>query len=109
MQVRRVAAHVLLLALLLWVPGAQRPVWAAASSKAVNVGNAVCPVSGDKVDGRHFMTYQGKRYGLCCGMCAKDFKKDPEKYIATLAAVEPGMSSQEHPGEAAHEHPGQPA
>ena len=93
-----------------------QPAWAGGSSKAVDAGNVVCPVTGDKVDGKHFVTHQGMRYGLCCGQCAKDFKKDPEKYLASLAPLQPGgapAGGAEHPGEAAHdhahEHPGEAA
>ena len=62
------------------------------TSKAVEVGNKICPVSGDKVpdlgekgtmgDNPVKMEYKGKIYNLCCPMCVKDFKKDPEKYSA---------------------------
>lgn len=50
---------------------------------AVEVGNTICPVSGEKVGGMGQVIkheYNGKIYNLCCAMCAKDFKKDPEKY-----------------------------
>jgi len=50
----------------------------------VNVGNKICPISGEKTDemGEPFIVeYEGKAYNLCCAMCAKDFKKDPAKYI----------------------------
>ena len=49
----------------------------------VLVGNKICPVSGEKVGemGKvETYEYNGKVYNLCCTMCAKDFKKDPEKY-----------------------------
>lgn len=53
----------------------------------IDVGNKICPVSGEKI-GSHGKAYKvehdGKSYNLCCKMCAKDFKKDPEKYIAKL-------------------------
>lgn len=51
---------------------------------AINVGNKVCPVSGESVEvmgGPVKVEYKGKIYNLCCKMCAKDFKKNPEKYI----------------------------
>ena len=62
--------------------------WTAAPVMAeiADVGNTICPVSGDKVSGKHFVEYKGKRYALCCPMCEKDFKKDPEKFIAQLEA-----------------------
>ena len=54
-------------------------------TKAVEVGNKICPVSGNPVgDGSMGESvkyeYNGKIYNLCCKMCVKDFKKDPEKY-----------------------------
>ena len=54
-----------------------------ADQKPVNVGNKICPVSGEKIGemGEAFnFEYKGKVYHMCCAMCAKDFKKDPEKY-----------------------------
>ena len=56
----------------------------AAASSAMDAGNKMCPVSGDKISGKDFVEYQGKKYALCCPLCAKDFKKDPQKYIARL-------------------------
>jgi len=56
------------------------------TSAAVEVGNTICPVSGDKIKVGGKMgdpvkyEYNGKIYNLCCPMCKKDFKKDPEKY-----------------------------
>jgi len=67
-----------------FVMPATRPAWA--ETGIVDVGNTVCPVSGDKVSGKHFVEYKGKRYALCCPLCEKDFKKDPEKFIAQLEA-----------------------
>ena len=66
------------------------PLWAgpAASGDAapqiVAVKNAMCPLSGDKAKDKFFYDYQGKRYHFCCPNCIKDFKKDPEEYIAKL-------------------------
>ena len=63
---------------------------AASEMKAVEVGNKICPVSGDKIpasgekgtmgDKPVKYEYNGKIYNLCCPMCIKDFKKNPEKY-----------------------------
>ncbi len=60
------------------------------STKAIEVGNKICPVSGDKIlapgekgtmgDEPVKYEYNGKIYNLCCPMCIKDFKKNPEKY-----------------------------
>lgn len=56
-----------------------------AEQKAVNAGNKICPVSGDKIGSGTMKAvtyeYQGKIYNFCCPMCIDEFKKDPEKYI----------------------------
>ena len=48
----------------------------------VDVGNKICPVTGDAVNGKDFYEYKGKRYGFCCPMCPPIFAGDPEKYSA---------------------------
>ena len=51
--------------------------------QAVEVGNKICPVSGNKVGEMAppvKIEYNGKVYNLCCSMCVKTFKSDPEKY-----------------------------
>ena len=58
--------------------------------RLIEVGNKICPVSGDEVpvpgekgamgDEPVKYEYNGKIYNLCCNMCVKDFKKNPEKY-----------------------------
>ncbi len=60
----------------------------ASESAAVDVGNKFCPVSGDKVSGKHFAVYEGKRYSLCCPMCEEKFLKNPHKYMAKVAQKE---------------------
>jgi YHS domain-containing protein len=84
------------------VPVMVSPVFAAkkASAGVVNVGNKMCPVSGDPVSGKDFVVYKGKRYDLCCPMCKKPFSKDPEKYVAKVnaekvSAVAPVVSKSE--------------
>ena len=70
-----------------------------ASSKAIEVGNIICPVSGNKIEKGGKMgepvkyEYQGKVYNLCCPMCLKDFKKDPEKY-SKIAEEEAGKNKE---------------
>lgn len=55
----------------------------------LEVGNKICPVSGDQIPARGEDSamgepaqyeYDGKIYNLCCSMCESDFKKDPERY-----------------------------
>ena len=55
----------------------------ASEVKALEVGNKICPVTGEKVGEMGEVVkyeYNGKIYSLCCEMCVKDFKKNPEKY-----------------------------
>ncbi len=53
------------------------------SEKSVNVGNKICPVSGEKIKEKLKATYEyeGKIYNFCCASCIDDFKNYPEKYI----------------------------
>ncbi|MCA9394547.1 MAG: YHS domain-containing protein [Candidatus Omnitrophica bacterium] len=55
----------------------------------VDVGNKICPVSGEEIGAMGEgvdVEYNGKIYHLCCKMCEKDFKKNPEKYSAIAEA-----------------------
>lgn len=54
-----------------------------AQPAAAEVGNKICPVSGEEVGEMGEVVkyeYNGKIYNLCCPACKKDFSKDPEKY-----------------------------
>ena len=56
-------------------------------TQAINAGNKICPVSGDKINqDMEPVTYEykGKIYNFCCPMCIDEFKKDPEKYIKNV-------------------------
>jgi len=65
------------------------------TQEAVNVGNKICPVSGEKVSqgGMQSATYEykGKIYNFCCAACIEDFKKDPQKYIKKVEQELQGM------------------
>ncbi len=50
--------------------------------------NAKCPVSGDEADPKMTADYKGKTVAFCCEDCAKDFEKNPKKYLASLEAQE---------------------
>lgn len=56
--------------------------------ESINVGNKICPVSGDKIGEETKATYEyeGKIYNFCCPMCIEEFKKDPKKYIEKVEA-----------------------
>ena len=58
----------------------------AAAKNAVDVGNTICPVTGEKIDEKTKETYvyEGKIYNFCCPMCVPKFKKEPEKYIKKI-------------------------
>ena len=53
-----------------------------AAAPAVNKN---CPMEPDKaVDKTVFIMYKGQKIGFCCEDCIKDFKEDPEKYVARM-------------------------
>ncbi len=66
--------------------GATETVKQVVSKEAVNVGNKICPVSGEKIDEKTKATYEyeGKIYNFCCTACIEEFKKEPEKYIKKI-------------------------
>jgi len=85
------------------------------SPDAVNIGNKICPVSGELIsdvgDGKGVqIEHKGKIYNVCCKFCAKDFKKDPEKFIKIIEnnlaeGIDPGSELEsDHHEEAEHEH-----
>lgn len=52
-----------------------------------NVGNKICPVSGEKIGSMgEGMTveHDGKIYNLCCSMCERDFKANSEAFIMKI-------------------------
>jgi YHS domain-containing protein len=55
-------------------------------SGAKEVGNKICPVTGEKIEEQERATYEykGKIYNFCCSGCIEEFKKDPEKYIQII-------------------------
>ena len=55
-----------------------------AETMAASVEQAVCPVTGQKIDKNIFVEYKGKKVYFCCADCKAVFEKEPEKYIAKL-------------------------
>lgn len=55
-------------------------------SKAIEVGNSVCPVSGLKIRAGEEIKYEykGKIYNFHSTSGVKEFKRNPEKYIQIL-------------------------
>ena len=65
-----------------------------------NIGNAICPVSGEYIsdvgEGKGVqIEHEGKIYNVCCKFCAKDFKKNPEKFIKV---IEKNLAEGKDPG-----------
>ena len=79
------------------------------SKDAVVVGNKICPVSKQPVDVMGDPVqyeYKGKIYNLCCRMCLRDFKKDPEKFSRVADQEVAAQEDHEGEGEHADEHTG---
>ena len=83
----------------------------AVSEEAVNVGNTICPVSGEKIDDKMKTTYEyeGKIYNFCCASCVDDFKKDPQKYIKKVeqelqGKLQDELESEEETTHEVHQH-----
>jgi YHS domain-containing protein len=63
--------------------GAAEPTTAPATQPVIF--NKVCPVTKEAVDPKvPTFEYKGKTIGFCCADCIKDFKANPEKYMANL-------------------------
>ncbi len=69
------------------------------STEAVEVGNKICPVFGERINEETKATYEyeGKIYNFCCEMCIEEFKKDPEKYIEKIEKEKSEENKEEHP------------
>jgi len=50
----------------------------------VPIAQKLCPVTGDPIDPKIYIDYNGRRVYFCCEMCPPVFKKDPEKYLKKL-------------------------
>jgi len=91
-----------------------QPAVFAEEAALVEVGNKICPVSNEAVGTMGDVVqveYDGKLYNLCCKMCAKTFKNEPEKYSkiaeAEASVHEEGshaMSASEDGGHGDHAH-----
>jgi len=64
-------------------------------SEAVNIGNKICLVSGEKInqDLKATYEYEGKIYNFCCAACIDEFKKYPGKYIKKVKEELKGNST----------------
>ncbi|MFO0833868.1 MAG: c-type cytochrome domain-containing protein [Phycisphaerales bacterium] len=48
--------------------------------------NKVCPVTGNPINPKYLVLYDGKVIGFCCPNCPKEFWANPEACLATLKA-----------------------
>lgn len=76
----------------------------AEGKEAEEVGNTICPVSGEKIDEKTKVVYEykGKIYAFCCQVCLEEFKKDPEKYIERMEKGRSDGGTQEQPPHKEH-------
>lgn len=76
-------------------------------TKAFDVGNKVCPVSGEKINDKMKAAYEykGKIYNFCCGACIDEFKKDPKKYIKKAEEETQAHSGKEKQNTMQHDEP----
>ena len=85
---KKVIALVIVLALMMPVMIAPAFTANKVEKSVQDVGNKFCPVMGRPVNGKDFVVYEGKRYGLCCPGCDKTFLSNPSMYIAKMKAKE---------------------
>lgn len=72
------------------VPATQPAISDAASSAADGYPIDVCILSGEKLGSMGdpiVMKHEGTEVRLCCAGCVDEFKKNPAKYVAKLAAA----------------------
>ena len=76
-----------------------------APKAAEEVGNKICPVSGEKIteEAKAAYEYKGKAYNFCCPACIDEFKKAPRKHIKKLEAAKAEKPSG-HEGHTGHSH-----
>ena len=59
----------------------------APTSVPAKVGPQVtCPLTGEPINKNVYTDYKGQRVYFCCPACSPEFAKNPEKYLAVLAA-----------------------
>jgi len=70
-------------------------------AEAVNVGNKICPVSGEEIneETRATYEYQGLILNFCTPECIEEFKKDPEKYMKRVEEELKARAEEEEPKE----------
>lgn len=59
---------------------------AASSAPSTTPINAICPVSGKKVNPAKTCKFEGKTVAFCCGNCQAKFAKNPAQFAAKIKA-----------------------
>lgn len=63
-----------------------KPMTEQVAEAKVGTFNAVCPISGEKVDPNGAtVEYKGKKIGFCCPACTPKFQENPEKALKDLS------------------------
>jgi hypothetical protein len=72
---------------------ADKPTTKPSTQPAATAVNKICAVEGGDhtVDPDFFVMYKSQKIGFCCEDCIKEFKADPEKYVAQLKARKDGV------------------
>ena len=60
------------------MPPAPPPV---AKGPLIDLGNEICPIMRNPVDGKTYSVWNGLRIGHCCPPCAADLLADPERLL----------------------------
>ena len=64
-----------------------------------------CPVTGEKIDRKHFTYYKGRGIYFCSAGCVEKFKAEPEKYLEKMSEGKKGCKGhKEHGHECQHKH-----
>jgi hypothetical protein len=73
----------------------------------IDLGNEICPIMGNKVNGETWSEWNGLRVGHCCPPCIEDFLAEPEKTLdekgiewraaaAAVAAIKAASGHERH-------------
>ncbi len=64
----------------------QMPMSAKPAALPAGITQKNCPVTGESIDPKVYIDYQGRRVYFCCAACIPKFKAEPAKYLAKLDA-----------------------
>lgn len=67
-------------------PSKSEPTLAEASRTLPVTLNDACPITGDAVDPKYTVSYQGRKIAFCCENCFREFRESDEAGKAAIAA-----------------------